>query len=84
MLAKAGNALYKVKFNEMFYKKKTMLLGLDVCHKGTSSVVGFCASFDKDFTQYYSQFFDQQKIKEIVDKFGDLMMEALENYRLFN
>lgn len=73
-ITKSGFALYKVNFPKYFYEKPTMLIGLDVCHKNTSSIVGFCATYDSDFTQYYSEFFDQKKIKEIVHNMEDMMI----------
>ena len=47
--------------------KDTMILGLDVCHKGSRSIVGFCATYNSTFTQYYSSSFVQpRKGQEIV------------------
>jgi len=33
-----------------------MLIGIDVCHAGDNSVVGFSASTNKELSQYYSDF----------------------------
>ena len=40
---------------------KTMLIGIDVCHSGRQSVVGFAASTNKAMSQYYSEFIVQPK-----------------------
>jgi hypothetical protein len=48
-----GGDLYNVQFTKEI-KPNTMLMGLDVCHSGPHSIVGFCASINKDMSQYYS------------------------------
>lgn len=45
-----------------------MLLGIDVCHSGPQSVVGFCATINKWMSQYYSEKILQKKSQEIIDK----------------
>lgn len=40
---------------------KTMLIGIDVCHSGKQSVVGFAASTNKAMSQYYSDYIVQSK-----------------------
>lgn len=35
---------------------RTMLIGIDVCHAGPKSVVGFAASINKAMSQYYSEY----------------------------
>jgi len=47
---------------------KTMLIGIDVCHSGPQSIVGFCASINKNMSQYYSEKINQKRGQEIVDK----------------
>ena len=47
---------------------QTMLIGIDVCHSGPKSIVGFCASINKEMSQYYSEKLVQKKGQEIVDK----------------
>ena len=42
-------------FPDTFDKMRTMLIGIDVCHEGKNSVVGFAASNNKEMSQYYSQ-----------------------------
>jgi hypothetical protein len=42
--SKVGGDLFTMKFPDCFSKMKTMLIGIDVCHAGSRSVVGFAAS----------------------------------------
>lgn len=59
----------------------TMLIGIDVCHAGQQSVVGFSATTNKELTQYYSDYIIQKKYQEIVqDKMKQSIEEAI---RLF-
>lgn len=43
--AKLGGDLWRMSFSPEI-SKKTMLVGIDVCHKGKSSFIGFVASYD--------------------------------------
>lgn len=44
-----------------------MIVGYDVSHRGSTSVVGFCASINRNLTQFYSNFFKQEEShQEIV------------------
>lgn len=52
--AKAGGDLYHITLPKMKYKN-TMLIGMDVCHYGPKSIVGFCATLNDVYTKYYSQ-----------------------------
>ena len=45
---------------------RTMLIGIDVCHSGPQSIVGFAASTNKEMSQYYSEYLVQKKGQEIV------------------
>lgn len=31
-----------------------MLVGIDVCHKGKQSTIGFCATYDQHMCKYYA------------------------------
>ena len=62
-----GGDLYNIKFPEKMDTMKTMLIGLDVCHAGGSSIVGFAASTNKEMSQYYSDFIVSKKGQEVVD-----------------
>lgn len=54
MNSKLGGDLFNLKFSKEV-SPKTMLMGIDVCHSGPSSIVGFCATINKEMSQYYSQ-----------------------------
>jgi hypothetical protein len=49
-------------------KDRVMVIGIDVCHAGKKSVVGFTASKNDSLTQYYSDIIIQPKFQEIVKK----------------
>ena len=53
--SKIEGDLFHLKFPEAMDKMRTMLIGIDVCHAGPSSVVGFAASTNKEMSQYYSE-----------------------------
>jgi argonaute-like protein implicated in RNA metabolism and viral defense len=65
--SKIGGDLYNLQFSPEL-SPNTMLLGIDVCHKGRNSIVGFCASINENMSQYYSQHIVQPRGQEIVDK----------------
>ncbi len=45
-----------------------MLIGIDVCHQGENSIVGFCASINQEMSQYFSHKIVQRRGQEIVNK----------------
>ena len=45
MNSKLGGDLYNINFQKEI-SPNTMLIGIDVCHSGESSIVGFCASIN--------------------------------------
>lgn len=59
--SKIGGDLYTLKFPAALDTKRTMLLGLDVCHAGDKSIVGLSASINPQMSQYYSEHFVQKK-----------------------
>jgi thiol-disulfide isomerase/thioredoxin len=59
--SKVGGDLFELKFPDKFEKKRTMLIGIDVCHAGPNSIVGFSASTNKEMSQYYSEHIIQKK-----------------------
>ena len=67
MNSKIGGDLFYLRFSDKLMPN-TMLIGIDVCHSGPSSIVGFCASINKEMSQYYSQKITQKRGQEIVDK----------------
>jgi len=72
--SKIGGDLFNMKFPDILSKKRTMLIGIDVCHSGPNSIVGFSASTNQEMSQYYSEHIVQKKGQEIVQK---CMKEAL-------
>jgi aubergine len=65
--SKLGGDLFHLNFTKEL-SVNTMLIGLDVCHAGSKSIVGFCASINRTMSQYYSEKLVQSKGQEIVDK----------------
>jgi hypothetical protein len=53
MCSKLGGDLYHIQFSPEI-SPLTMLIGIDVCHKSSQSIVGFVCSIDKKMAQYYS------------------------------
>ena len=64
--SKMGGDLFHLKFPEKMNAMKTMPIGIDVCHAGGNSIVGFAASVNKEMSQYYSDFIVQKKGQEVV------------------
>ena len=63
-------------------KYKVMLIGIDVCHAGTNSVVGFVATTNNQFTSHYSDIIIQPKFVEIVKKDLDkCLSKALNDFQ---
>jgi hypothetical protein len=61
--------------------KRNMLIGIDVCHAGPQSIVGFSASINPDMSQYYSDFLIQKKGQEIVqDKMKEVIEKAIKAF----
>lgn len=58
-----------------------MLIGIDVCHAGPQSIVGFSASINKELSQYYSDFLIQKKGQEIVqDNMKESILQAIKAF----
>ena len=64
--SKISGDLFHLKFPQAMDRMRTMLIGIDVCHAGPSSIVGFAASTNKEMSQYYSEYIVQRKGQEIV------------------
>lgn len=76
--SKLGGDLYNLNFSHDI-SPNTMLIGIDVCHQGENSIVGFCASINQQLSQYYSQKIVQPRGQEIVnDKLTTVLKEALQ------
>lgn len=67
MNSKLGGDLFNLSFPKELLPN-TMLIGMDVCHSGPTSIVGFCASINKQLSQYYSEKICQKRGQEIVDR----------------
>jgi len=65
--SKIEGDLFHLKFPQALDSKRPMLIGIDVCHAGPSSVVGFAASTNQQLSQYYSEYIVQRKGQEIVE-----------------
>lgn len=74
--SKTGGNLFTMKFPDALDKLRTMLIGIDVCHSGPNSIVGFAASTNKEMSQYYSEYLVQKKGQEIVQ---ENMIDAIKN-----
>ena len=76
--SKTGGDLFKMKFPDAMETMRTMLIGIDVCHAGPQSVVGFAASINKEMSQYYSEYLIQKKGQEIVEvKMKEALKKAI-------
>lgn len=51
--AKLGGDLWRMSFSPEI-SKKTMLVGIDVCHKGKNSFIGYVATYDPHLCKYYT------------------------------
>ena len=79
--SKIEGDLFYLKFPEAMDNMRTMLIGIDVCHAGPSSVVGFTASTNKEMSQYYSEHLVQRKGQEIVEnKMKESLKKAIEAF----
>lgn len=77
MNSKLGGDLFNIAFSKEL-SLNTMLIGIDVCHAGPSSIVGFCASINREMSQYYSEKINQKRGQEIVDqKLKEALKRAL-------
>lgn len=77
--SKMGGDLFHMKFPEKMNSLRTMLIGIDVCHSGGNSIVGFAASTNKEMSQYYSDFLVQKKGQEVVNSsMMDPLRKAIE------
>ena len=80
MSSKLGGDLYNLKFENKIVPL-TMLIGIDVCHSGPQSIVGFCATINKEMSQYYSVPIAQARNQEIVGKeLKEALKKAFESF----
>merc|ERR1712060_477353 len=87
ILGKTRKVLWKTETPEGI-PDDTMIIGADVFHNtrnNKASVVGFCASMDRDFTKFHSQAHVQEdQGQELINVMGSLMKNALEEYESVN
>lgn len=86
MNAKFGGDLWRMQFGSEI-SDQTMLVGIDVCHKGKQSTIGFCATYDPHMCKYYAQASPQpQKGQEIISStvLSDYFQRSFQSYRDFN
>ena len=73
--SKLNGESIRTKFPGIFQLERIMVIGIDVCHAGKNSVVGFAATINKEQTQYFSRFLLQKKYQELVKRELDQCME---------
>jgi hypothetical protein len=81
--SKVGGESLRMKLPEFMHKERVMVIGIDVCHAGKKSVVGFIASTNKHQTSYYSDIIIQAKNQELVKKDLDrCLIEAIKAFQI--
>lgn len=80
--SKVGGESLRIKWPDFMQRDKVMVIGIDVCHAGPKSVVGFVASTNKHCTSYFSDIIIQRKNQELVKK--DLDKCLINALREFN
>lgn len=60
--------------------KKTMLMGIDVCHKPRKSIVGIVATINDSMMHYNSQYMIQDKGQELVDEMHHALRKIFTSY----
>jgi len=60
--------------------KKTMIVGIDVCHSRGKSVVAMCGTTNATFNKYFSTVTFQEKNEEVSTFLKGLMNEILKGY----
>jgi len=68
MNTKVGGESLRLKWPKVMTEQLVMVIGIDVCHSGPNSVVGFCASTNSSYTLFYSDIVVQKKNTEIVSQ----------------
>lgn len=79
MNPKVGISNYRVSVPKSVHAH-TMILGIDVCHKPSLSIVGVAASYDAEFMNYCGNYLTQKKGKEIVDDLGPTLKKCFQRY----
>ena len=59
-----------------------MVVGIDVCHSGSRSVVGFTASVNREMSQYFRAYFYQPKCQELIkDRLREPLRRAIQIFK---
>ena len=83
--SKVGGESVRMKFPEVMKKERFMVIGIDVCHAGKKSVVGFCATINGAYTKYYNDIIIQPKFQEIVLKdLNTCLLNAMDAFQKEN
>ena len=81
--SKSGGESIQLKLPMFCIKTKVMLIGIDVCHAGSNSVVGVVFTTNMQFTSHYSDIIIQPKNVEIVKKDLDKCLgKALNDFQM--
>ena len=76
--SKIGGESVRVKLPEFMTSNKVMIVGIDVCHQGKNSIVGFSASTNRYCTSFYSDVIIQaNKIIIYRDGVGEGMRDMI-------
>ena len=81
--AKLGLSLWVSQIPENL-PKKVMIIGADVHHGKKGSVIGLCASFDENFTKYYSRIKVQKKNQEIMVNISSMISDSIQKFFKMN
>lgn len=80
--SKVGGESLRIKMPKIIATEKVMVIGIDVCHAGSKSVVGFCATTNRNLTGYYSNFIINPKNQELVKKDLDIcLLGAIKDFK---
>jgi aubergine-like protein len=83
--SKLGGESIRLEMPSLVSKELIMVIGIDVCHSGPNSIVGFCATLDNTFNRYYNDFIIQPKFQELVEnKLDKCLRNALEEFKTYN
>ena len=76
--AKMPMDLYRITLPDKVRALDTMFIGIDVCHKGHSSIVGLAATSSPDASQHFCMIRHQLLNQELVGKGGPNAREDIE------
>ena len=83
--SKIGGESIRVKLPKFMETSAVMVVGIDVCHAGKNSIVGFVASTNKHCTAFSSDIIIQPKYQEIVKKDLDrCYLKALKEFKRYH